>query len=387
MNPDVVVIGSGIVGCSCAYYLARAKVNVLLVDQQHIGSGASKAGMTHVATWEGPDINLALSRASIQEYHLLNKELPFGFEFTQVGGLVVIENPSDLGTYLEEVEHLQKWGVRCQVLSNEELNEYEPNLAPDLAGGVIYLDDLQVNPLLVTQSLTLGAKNYGARTAPFTKVTGFELSPSGDELHAVVTDKGRIVTKSVVIAAGAWSGVVGSYAGIDIPIVPRKGTLILTQAVSEDFLRHKSAIAAGYVSSVKNESSQGLVGSPVIYQTRNGNLILGSSRQFVGFDLTVDPMVVAIMLKRCLRYMPGLAGISALRTWSGLRPYSPDLLPIISPLEEIKGMFIAAGHEGLGITEGPITGKLISQMITGVELDIPLGELAFSRFQKQCSST
>ena len=90
--------------------------------------------------------------------------------------------------------------------------------------------------------------------------------------------------------------------------------------------------------------------------------------------------VVSLVLTRCIRFFPALANVTALRAWAGFRPYTPDLLPIISPGESIAGLFIAAGHEGIGITEAPITGKLISQMITGQELALNIDKLSFSRF-------
>ena len=382
MNPDVVVIGGGIVGCSCAYYLAKEGLKVTLLDQGNIGTGASSAGMTHVASWEGPDINLELSRFSNLLYRQLNDELEIDFEMRAIAGLIVLETQEEMKHFLVELDHLRKWGVPCQTLNNQELIEYEPNLSTHLVGGVIFPSDLQVNPLLATQALAHGSKHYGTDIVPNSKVTGFEFSPSDEGIEAVVTEGGRITTKNVVIAAGAWSGLVGKFARLEIPISPRKGTLIVTEPVKEDFLRYESMISAGYLSSVTNVSSNTLKGSPVVYQTKNGNLIIGSSRQFVGFDTRIDPIVVQTMISRCLRFIPGLVKIQAIRTWAGLRPYSSDLLPIISPVEQIRGIYIAAGHEGLGITEGPGTGKLISQMITGQQLDINCDQLAFSRFQK-----
>jgi sarcosine oxidase subunit beta len=117
-----------------------------------------------------------------------------------------------------------------------------------------------------------------------------------------------------------------------------------------------------------------------LQQARNGNLVLGSSRQFVGFDGSVDSNVVAQVLSRCLRFFPVLSAVTAIRTWSGFRPYTPDLLPIISPVDSLAGLYIAAGHEGIGITEAPITGKLISQLITGEQPELPLDQLAYARF-------
>jgi glycine/D-amino acid oxidase-like deaminating enzyme len=108
--------------------------------------------------------------------------------------------------------------------------------------------------------------------------------------------------------------------------------------------------------------------------------MLGSSREYKGFDTTVDPMVMSTILARILKIVPKLGEVHAIRSWAGLRPSCKDLLPIISAVDEIGGLYIASGHEGIGITEGPITGKLISQMILGEKLDLNIEKLKFSRF-------
>jgi glycine/D-amino acid oxidase-like deaminating enzyme len=131
---------------------------------------------------------------------------------------------------------------------------------------------------------------------------------------------------------------------------------------------------------VKDGAKSGVAVAANIQQAKNGNLLLGSSRQFVDFDPEVDPKVVDAMLSRCLRFFPCLSDISSVRTWTGFRPYTPDLLPIIGSLDRIRGVYLATGHEGIGITEGPITGKLISQLVTGQQPEIDLSQLTLDRF-------
>ena len=381
--PDVVIIGGGIVGCSCAYYLSRAGVKVHLVEKGPLGSGTSKAGMTHIVTWEEPEAHLDLSIKSDHLYQELNQDLPIDIQYRKTGSLAVIEKPEGMASMAGLVERLQARGMHCRMLSNQELRELEPNLAADLAGGAFFEDDAQVNPLYATQSLAAAVRASGGVIQTSTEVTGLELAPGQAAVTAVVTNKGRIPAKFVVIAAGAWSGLVGKLAGLEIPILPRKGNLVVTSRVPDNSVFNcKIVFSAGYLDSVKQGSDSGIAVAANLQQTKNGNLLLGSSRQFVGFDPAVDPLVVSLMLSRCIRFFPALAKISAIRTWTGFRPYTPDLLPIISPVEAIAGLFIAAGHEGIGITEGPITGKLISQMITGQELSLKIDTLSFSRFTK-----
>jgi glycine/D-amino acid oxidase-like deaminating enzyme len=381
--PEVVIIGGGIIGCSCAYYLSRAGVKVHLVEKGPIGSGASKAGMSHVVTWEEPEIHLDLSLRSDRLYQELSQELPIDIQYRKTASIAIVEKPDGLAAMQGLVERLGKRGMRCRMLSHADLRELEPNLAPDLAGGALFEEDAQVNPLFATQSLAAAARTCGAVIQTSSEVTGVEVAPGGGSVSAVVTDKSRIPTRCVVIAAGAWTGLIGKLAGIEIPVSPRKGTLVVTGRVPENsVMNHKTVFSSGYMDTVAQGADSGIAVAANLQQTVNGNLLLGSSRQFVGFDNAVDPQVVSLVISRCLRFFPSLAKITALRTWTGFRPYTPDLLPIISPVESVSGLYIAAGHEGIGITEGPITGKLISQMITGQDLAINIDKLSFSRFAR-----
>jgi len=381
MNPDVLIIGGGIVGCSCAYYLSQAGVKVHLLDRGPLGSGASKAGMLHVVTWEEPEIHLKLAARSKQLYAELSQQLPDDINYRPTGSLAIVEKPDSLDGFARTIRHLHALGVQADLLSAADLVKMEPAIAPDVAGGAFFPADAQVNPLYATLALARLAENAGALLDTFNEVTGFELSAGKDRLIAVQTAHGRISPKAAVICAGAWSATLGRMAGLDIPIQPRKGTLVVTVPVPNDLLRCKVILAAGYMDSLKSGASGGVSVAANIQQVQNGNLVLGSSRQFAGFDGAVDPLVATRMLQRCLRFLPSLANIAVLRLWTGFRPYTPDLLPIISPVEQISGLYIAAGHEGIGITEAPVTGKLVSQLLTGQPTDIPIDELSFSRFQ------
>lgn len=381
--PDVVIIGGGIVGCACAYYLTRAGVKVTLVEKGPLGSGASKAGQTHIVTWEEPATHLDLAVQSDRLYQELSQELPIDIEYRKVSSIGIVELPEGLPAMQGLVGRLQARGAHCHLLSNAELRKLEPNIAPDLAGGALFEDDAQVNPLVTTQALAAVVRSSGGKVETQTEVTGFEPGPDKSSIQAVITQKGRIPTGQVVIAAGAWSGEVGKLAGIDLPVSPRKGVLVVTSQVPETAVFNAKIIfSAGYLDTVNQGASSGIAVAANLQKTSHGNLLLGSSRQFVGFDPFIDPQVVSLMLSRCLRFFPALARVTALRTWAGFRPYTPDLLPIISPVAEIKGLYIASGHEGIGITEAPITGLLISQMITGQELAYKSDKLSFSRFSK-----
>lgn len=378
MLPDVVVIGGGMVGCSCAYYLARAGLRVHLVEKRSVGAGASKTCMSHIVTWKQPEIHMRLSRASNRLFQELAEELPTDIEYRRTGSLAIVEESSAMEAFGESVRSLQELGLDCSLVHAAELLEMEPNVARSAAGAGFFSEDAQVNPLYATHGLALGAAQRGAVLQPFAEVTGIELAGNHQAVVAVLTTRGRIATNCVVNAAGAWAADIARMVGLHIPVEPRKGHLIATAPMPDRFMNCKIVLSAGYMASLKADSDLSLCAN--VQQVRNGNLLLGSSRQFAGFDTSVDPEVIELMVAHCLALFPALAAAEAIRSWAGLRPFTPDLLPIIGPVETVQGFYMACGHEGIGITEGPITGKLISQIVTGQVPDIPLEELEYSRF-------
>ncbi len=370
------VIGGGIIGCACAYYLSRAGLGVHLVEKGALASGSSKACQSHVVLWEQPEINLRLGRASRALYEQLSQELPFDIEYCQTGSLAVVEKPDDWPAFERSVRSLQAFGLNCSLLGAEDIARLEPNLAPDLAGGASFPEDGQVNPIYATLAMAQAARRNGVKVCPFVEVTGIEQSPSG-RVAAVNTTAGRISTRAVVNAAGAWSAEIGRMVGVDIPIKPRRGHIAVTEPVPLNLMQCKIILAAGYMQTLK---AGGVAIAANIQQVRNGNIILGSSREFIGFDRSVSPDVIQSMVARNLRFMPALRGVHAIRAYAGLRPYSPDLVPIIGPVDGVDGFYVASGHEGAGITMGPITGKLICQMLTGDKPALPVQQLSLSRF-------
>jgi glycine/D-amino acid oxidase-like deaminating enzyme len=290
-----------------------------------------------------------------------------------------VEQPEGLAAMSAMLDRLQAGGLACQLLDAGDLRRMEPNLSPDLAGGAYFPTDGMVNPLFTTQALAQGARMHGARIQTHCEVTGFELAGNGS-LAAVRTADERIPTACAVIAAGAWSAVLGRMAGFALPVQPRKGHLVVTAPVPEGLLNCKVILSAGYMDSVHSGAGSAAAVAANVQQVGNGNLLLGSSRQFAGFDLSVDPAVVSEILARCVRFVPALAQTLAIRMWAGLRPYTPDLLPVIGPVGRVPGLYVATGHEGIGITEGPITGALISQMICGQPLELAVERLSPDRF-------
>ncbi len=379
-NPDVVVIGGGIVGCSCAYYLAETGLKTRLVERGAICSEASKSCQGHLFLWELPEINIKLGRFSKRLFKQLSEKLQIDFELRNTGSMSVASTPQELETLRQTVKELNSLGVECSMLDIKEFREMEPNITPDIAGGAIFPEDAQVNPLLATIAISQGAKKFGAEIQTETAVTGIELTKDKSRVTAVQTTAGKINTKYVVNAAGAWSGLIGQMVGLNIPVVPRRGNLMVVEHRPKSIINHKIILASGYLDSLKGTSKFAVAAN--VQEAKEGNLLLGSSREFAGFDKSVNPEVISQIAQRCIKFFPVLAGMHTIRSWAGLRPYSPDMLPIISG-SSIEGFYVASGHEGVGITMGPITGKLITQLITNQTTDLPVEKLSVERFQQK----
>ena len=242
----------------------------------------------------------------------------------------------------------------------------------------------QVNPMATTFAVIQRAKSRGLRVSPFSPITGIDCRKG--KTMAVRVGGQRIPTRFVINAAGAWAPEIGRMVGLKIPISPRRGILVVSEPLPP-LVRH-FLLEASYMT--MKLSPQEMERSPedrvrkgvgfVIEQTKPGTLVLGSSREFAGYTKEVDFSVVQHIIQRGIRFIPMLREVSGIRFYSGLRPYTPDNMPILGEVAGIKGFIMAAGHEGSGITLAPITGKLVSELVAKKVPTIPVGKFNLSRF-------
>jgi D-hydroxyproline dehydrogenase subunit beta len=240
------------------------------------------------------------------------------------------------------------------------LRVLEPRLTPDLAGGVFYPQDMQVQPMLAAARLLRAARDKGAKVMANTELTG--LATAGERLAAVQTTAGTLTTRHVVNAAGTWGGEVSARMGAPIPVLPRRGFILVTEPLPDQVIRHK-VYTADYVANVAS-SDEGLETSTVIESTRSGTVLIGASRERVGFDRALSVPVIRTLASGAARLFPVLEDVKLLRVYRGFRPYCPDHLPVIGPDARIDGVWHACGHEGAGIGLAPATGAMIADLIT-----------------------
>ncbi len=375
---DVVIIGGGIVGAACAYYAAGAGLDAVVVDRGPVAGGTTGAGEGNLLLSDkapGPELELALLSARL--WRELSAE-PFGrsIEFELKGGLVVAADAAGLDALTALAERQRHDGVEARLVAADELDDLEPHLAPGLAGGVFYPQDAQVQPALAAAQLIAAARRAGAGLRIGETVTGIRRAPDG-AVRTVVTSGGEIHTAAVVNAAGVWGGEVAGLAGVTLPVQPRRGFILVTEPLPP-LIRHK-VYAADYVADVASDSAA-LQTSAVVEGTASGPVLIGASRERVGFDRGIRLPVLRRLAEQAIALFPLLARVDAIRTYVGFRPYLPDHLPAVGPDPRVPGLFHACGHEGAGIGLAPATGHLIVRSLLGLPPGIGTAAFRPERF-------
>ena len=374
---DVVVVGAGIVGAACAARLTGAGLRVCVVDRGALVAGTTGAGEGNILVSDkepGPELDLALR--SRQLWHDLATSLPEAVELEAKGGIIVSSSDTGLAALLAAAERQRAHGVVAEVVDPAALAELEPHLTRDVAGGVSYPQDMQVQPMLAAAHLLRVAARAGASLRPRTRMTGVDRGADG-VVRGVRTDAGTIACRWVVNAAGTWGGEVAGLAGGPVPVLPRRGFILVTEPLPPT-VRHK-VYGADYVANVASDSA-GLETSPVVESTRSGTVLIGASRERVGFDRTTSYDVLGRLATQAIALFPVLAGVRVQRSYRGFRPYCPDHLPVIGPDPRVDGLVHACGHEGAGIGLAPGTAELVLQSVTGAEPTVALEPFSPVRF-------
>ena len=380
---DVVVVGAGIVGASCAYYAARDGLTVCVVDRGPLAGGTTSAGEGNLLVSDkepGPELELALlanaAWRDLGEVDLGEWPVARVVELEAKGGLVVASSETALGN-LELLAGAQRdAGVVAVLVAAGELSSYEPNLANGLSGGALYPQDMQVQPMMATAALLRLARSAGAHVVTGEAVVGFVRH--GERVAGVRTANRSIGGGAVVNAAGSWAGQLATLADAPVPVAPRRGFVLVTEPLPR-MIRRKVYLA-DYVADVASDSAA-LQTSPVVEGTPAGNVLIGATRERVGFDRSWSDEAIRGLARGAARLFPFLADVAVLRAYRGFRPYCPDHLPVIGADPRAPGLVHACGHEGAGIGLATATGILVSQVVRGAATDMSLHPFRPDRFE------
>lgn len=381
---NVALVGGGIIGCSIAYYLAREGVNATIFEERELASGASGANQGVIAAqlYDPPLLDLILESRKL--YTEFERYLPIDFEFDKCGSIVCATEERHWAVLEERVKKLQEFGVKVELVEGAHLREMEPWLSKDIIGASMCSEDFLVNPIKLTYALAYAARSLGSKIYTYTHVR--KIIVKNKMVESIVTDRGAIKTRYVVISAGAWTPLIEGLEEFKLPIQPQRGQLFVTETTPP--CNFKLILDADYLTTAFNSELTGASRdlrirrgiASVLNQTKNGNWLIGSSRDFAGFDKRTVMQDLKIIAARAMKFLPHLRYVNVLRTFASLRPYSADELPILGKVPGVEGLFIATGHCGNGVALAPITGKIIADLITEGKTQIKIDEFNISRF-------
>jgi glycine/D-amino acid oxidase-like deaminating enzyme len=390
MSGEVVVVGGGIVGCATAYYCAREGMNVTLLERRTLGYGASGRNVgflwLHCRT---AGFALDIARAGRALYPQLLEELPGGFEFRPSGGLMYFTTPEQGTVFTEFVAARRADGLDMSLIEAAEVRRLVPPIRQDVLGASYCPDDAQIVTSTVVEALARGARAEGATVREGVEVE--RLVVSGDRVVAVDTDAGRFSGDAIVVAAGAWSTALLAGVGIDVPIGGERLQVLATtpQPYWIEPLVYGPTATKQYALfrdlpswdtatfTAEGQDRDGLVLLPLLVQLASGELRIGCATDYPP-DLDPYPTLSGIsqIADGLTSEFPSLGSASITRAWAGILPFTSDQAPVID--EVLPGLFVGAGHV-FGNTAGPVTGRVLSQLIAGRDPDFDIGACRYGR--------
>jgi len=345
---DLIVIGAGIIGAHCADIAAAEGLRVAVVERGPVGGGTTAAGMGHLVAMDDDPAEFALARYSLQQWEDMAGEADA--EFSRCGTLWVARSEAEAASAATRAERLAAAGVTAIAVDAVTLHELEPALAPGMHGGMLVPDEAVVYPPriachLVRRACSRGARLHAGRTAQ-------SLAHDG-----VILDDGSRLSGPVLVATGCAVPELLPQ----LPLRQRKGHLVITDRYPS-LLRHQ-VLELGYADSAHGDAESSVAFN--VQPRPTGQILIGSSREFAATDSAASPAMVQRMLARAFEFMPALRGLQALRTWTGFRPTTPDGRPYLGAVPGLDNVWVAAGHEGLGVTTAPGSARLLMDLFLG----------------------
>ncbi len=375
-NPDAIVIGAGIVGASVALSLTNAGFKVLVIDRGAVSSGTTGAGEGNILVSDkdpGPELTLALRSRDL--WFEMQEDVGDNFELEAKGGVVVARN--DDGPLMKLSAEQSHHGVEIQKLDHGSLHELEPYLDQKFQSGVFYPQDAQCQPMLAAAHVIRTVVRRGGAFISQAKVTKIQVREGA--VTGVETTQGNFSAPIIVNATGTWAGELAQMAGSHLPIAPRKGFILVTEPTKK-YVFHK-VYDSDYVANVASSDAD-LQTSTVVEGTRAGTILIGASRERIGFDGSMNFEILRQLAAQATSLFPVLRDVQLLRAYRGFRPYAPDHLPVIGEDATVKGLWHSAGHEGAGIGLAPGSAALITDAILGRQSFMDATSFSPARFEK-----
>jgi glycine oxidase len=362
---DVVIIGAGVIGSAIAYTLARATPRrIVVVERGTPGCEASNAAAGVLAVSSGQARHGALfdlRRRSAAMFPTLVATLA---EETGIDpgyrreGLIALAFAEEEAQALRDlVQHRQGQGLRCQLLARSDVQAVEPEVSSHICVGALFPDDCSIDSERFVAALVAAARRRGVEFRLGTAVQAISQANGAVKLQL---ETGPLEAGLAVVAAGAWSGELLAGLGVKVPLRPARGEMAAVRRCGWE-LHHTVSAGMGYL------------------VPRGGDVLIGSTTAFVGFDKRVTAEGVATLLANAAAMVPRLAAAVAARAWAGLRPCPTIRRPIIAPLPGFEHVLLATGHHRNGILLAPITAQLVAELIAGTTPSVSLQPFSYRR--------
>jgi sarcosine oxidase subunit beta len=359
---DVVIIGGGIIGLSTAYYLAKAGLDVCIIEKQGVALGSSGRcaggiGQSHRAP---PDLPIA--KFAVEQWQAISAEMDIDIQFRQHSNLRLAMNEAHMADLLAMVEREQKGGLDVCFVDRLEVKRRVPFVSDVYLGAVLSPTDGSADPYRACSALARAAARLGVLIHQPREVT--ELQVSQGKIQGVLTNEGPVAARQVLIAAGAWAASIGQLAGVKIPATNMRSHLLVTERLPHFIDPFLSTDIYGY-----------------FRQTMAGSVLIGfPARPLLTPDMSVTHQAVAVAARRAVDIIPCLRDAAMLRGFTGYTVWTPDYLPIVGRVPDIDGLYVAAAFSGLGFAISPGIGRLMAELIATGQPSRPIDMYRLERF-------
>ena len=366
-SADVVIAGGGIMGCALAYQLARRDVDVLLLEREALGSQSTGKCAGGVRQQFSMEANVRLQRMSVRMFETFEQETGHPVDFRQIGYLFVLTLPQQVEDFQRNMEMWHRAGLtEARWVDAAEAGRMVPVLnTDDVLGCTFCPTDGIASPADVTSGYAAAAKRLGARLKEGVEVTGVDVA--GGRVQGVRTSAGAVATRMVFNCAGAWSSSIGRMAGLEIPVLPYRRHIAVTDTFPE--VPRTSPMTVDFQTSL------------YFHPEGDGVLIGMSDRsEAPGYVTDVNWDFLEKMFEQAARRAPALASAGVKTAWAGLYETTPDHQAILGPVPELEGFWCAAGFSGHGFMQAPAAALLLTQLLLDHRSDIDISPFAFTRF-------